>query len=143
MFAYIWPLALVIIANIVYQICAKEVPPEMDGLASLILTYAASAVTVFVLFFAFGGTASSLLAEYTKLNWAPAMLGVSAVGLEAGYIFAFKNGWEISKAFVVQASILAVALIFVGLILYGEGLNWNKLVGIAICIAGLVLINKK
>lgn len=143
MSAYIWPIALVIVSNIIYQICAKEVPSDMDGMASLILTYAVSTVTVVVLFFALGSAQGGLFAEYSKLNWAPIALGISAVGLEAGYIFAFKNGWEISKAFVVQASILAVMLIFVGVILYKESLTWNKLAGIALCVAGLILINRK
>lgn len=31
MFNYLWPIGLVIIANVMYQICAKEVPPEMNA----------------------------------------------------------------------------------------------------------------
>ena len=46
-------------------------------------------------------------------------------------------------ASIVQSAILAVALIFVGLFLYKESLTWNKIVGVLICLAGLVVINLK
>ncbi len=39
MFNYVWPIALVIISNVVYQICAKSVPKEMNPFASLTVTY--------------------------------------------------------------------------------------------------------
>lgn len=34
--SYIWPMALVVTSNIVYQICAKSVPEEINPFASLI-----------------------------------------------------------------------------------------------------------
>ena len=32
MFSYIWPIALVVLSNVVYQICAKSVPEGMNYL---------------------------------------------------------------------------------------------------------------
>ena len=29
--SYVWPIALVVISNVVYQVCAKSVPREMDA----------------------------------------------------------------------------------------------------------------
>ena len=37
--SYIWPIALVVVSNIPYQICAKSVPREMDAMASMTVTY--------------------------------------------------------------------------------------------------------
>ena len=39
MFSYVWPIALVVLSNIFYQICTKSVPRGMDPLASLTVTY--------------------------------------------------------------------------------------------------------
>ncbi len=39
MISYIWPIALVVFSNVVYQICAKSVPSGMNPLASLTVTY--------------------------------------------------------------------------------------------------------
>ena len=43
MLAYIWPLGLVVLSNVIYQICAKSVPQGMSPFASLTVTYAVSA----------------------------------------------------------------------------------------------------
>ena len=44
MLAYIWPIALVVLSNTLYQICAKSVPEGMNPLASLTVTYFIGAV---------------------------------------------------------------------------------------------------
>jgi len=142
MLSYIWPIALIVLSNTLYQICAKSVPEGMDPFASLTVTYLVGAAVSGILYFLLG-TSTNLLKEYSKLNWAPVVLGVVIVGLEAGYIFAFKAGWQISTAQVVQAAILAGVLLFVGYLLYHEALTWNKILGIVICLVGLVFINLK
>ena len=65
------------------------------------------------------------------------------IGLEAGWIYAYKAGWQVSTGFIVQSAILAGALLLVGCFLYHEALTWNKLVGVAICLVGLIFINLK
>lgn len=142
MFSYIWPLGLVVLSNVFYQICAKSVPEKMNPLASLTVTYTVSAICALILFFALGKGAS-LSEEYKNLNWAPFVLGLVIVGLEVGYIYAYKAGWPVSTAQIVQAAVLAVILIFVGYLLYKEPVTWNKIVGIIICLAGLGLISMK
>ena len=142
MLSYIWPIALIVLSNTLYQICAKSVPEGMDPFVSLTVTYLVGAAVSGILYFLLG-TSTNLLKEYSKLNWAPVVLGVVIVGLEAGYIFAFKAGWQISTAQVVQAAILAGVLLFVGYLLYHEALTWNKILGIVICLVGLVFINLK
>lgn len=142
MLSYVWPIALIVLSNTLYQICAKSVPEGMDPFASLTVTYLVGAAVSGILYFLLG-TSTNLLKEYSKLNWAPVVLGVVIVGLEAGYIFAFKAGWQVSTAQVVQAAILAGVLLFVGYLLYHEALTWNKILGIVICLVGLVFINLK
>ena len=39
MFSYIWPIALVVLSNTLYQITAKSVPEGMTPLASLTVPY--------------------------------------------------------------------------------------------------------
>jgi drug/metabolite transporter (DMT)-like permease len=142
MLAYAWPIALIVLSNTLYQICAKSVPEGMNPFASLTVTYLVGAAVSAVLYFVLGPR-TGILKEYSKLNWAPFVLGIVIVGLEAGYIFAFKAGWQVSMAQVVQASILAGVLLLVGYLLYHESLTWNKILGIAICLVGLVFINLK
>lgn len=142
MFSFIWPLALVIIANVFYQICTKSVPGDIDPFASIIVTYLIGAVASTILYFTIG-SGESLAKEFEKLNWAPFVLGLAIVGLETGFIYAYKAGWQVSVLFIVQSAFLAIALLLVGYFAYHEALSWNKVVGIAICLVGLFFINYK
>ena len=142
MFAYIWPLALGVLANVVYQICAKSLPDGILPLASLTVTYLVAAAASLVLFFALdrGG---NLVREYGKLNWAPFALGIVLVGLEVGMIYLYRAGWQVNTGFIVQSTLVSIMLILVGFLLYREQLTWNKIVGVVVCLGGLVLINLK
>ena len=140
MYSYIWPMVLILLSNTVYQICAKSVP-EMNAFASLTVTYGVALIASFALFFTLGGNAS-VAQEYGKLNWVPFVFGLVLVGLEVGWIFAYKAGWQVSTGFIVQSAILAVILIAVGYVLYHEPLSSSKLIGIAICLVGLFFINR-
>ena len=142
MFNYVWPMILVIISNVVYQICAKSVPKEMNPFASLTVTYVVGAIASAILFFILGKN-GNLVKEYSKLNWAPFVLGIVIVGLETGWIYAYKAGWQISTGFIVQSAVLAVMLLVVGYFLYHEAFTWNKVVGVVICLIGLVFLNYK
>ncbi|MBQ7274734.1 MAG: EamA family transporter [Clostridiales bacterium] len=142
MFNYVWPIVLVIFSNVVYQICAKSVPKKMNPFASLTITYIVGAVASAILYFVLEKD-GNLIKEYSKLNWAPLVLGIVIVGLETGWIYAYKAGWQVSTGFIVQSSVLAVMLLVVGYFLYHEAFTWNKVVGVVICLIGLVFINYK
>ena len=140
MFSYVWPIALVVLSNVVYQICAKSVPEGMNPFAALAVTYLVGAGASIALFFILNKNAN-LFKEMGKLNWAPFVLGLVIVGLEVGFIYAYQAGWSVSTASLVQGCALAVILLFVGFLAYKEALTWNKLVGAAICLVGLFFIN--
>lgn len=142
MFAYLWPIALVVLSNVFYHICAKSVPDRVDPFATLIVTYLVGAVIALICFFIFN-KGGNIFLEMKKINWASVVLGIVIVGLEIGSIYTYKAGWQISMASIVQNAGLAIVLLFVGFLLYKEALTWNKLVGIVICLVGLYFINYK
>lgn len=139
--SYIWPIALLVISNVVYQICAKSVPKDMDAMASMTITYLVGAICSAMMFYMMNKN-GSLLQEYGKMNIAPVLLGISVVGLEIGFIYAYKIGWPVSTASIVQSAFLALALLFVGALLYHEAITFNKVIGVVICLIGLYFINK-
>lgn len=137
----LWPVALVVLSNTVYQICAKSIPDSIHPLAALSVTYCIGAITCGILYH-FMQRGGSLLGEYRHLNWSSFVLGLCIVGLEVGFIYLYKAGWPVSTGQLVTSSVLAVVLIFVGYLLYHEAITPTKVAGIAICMAGLYLINK-
>ena len=139
--SYLWPIVLVVCSNIIYQISAKSVPTEMDAMASMTITYLVGAVCSAILFFVFNKN-GSLLQEYSRMNLAPALLGLSVVGLEVGFLYAYKVGWPVSTASIVQSAFLSVALVVVGALLYHEAITPNKILGVAVCLVGIYFLNK-
>ena len=141
MIELIWPIALVVLSNTFYQICSKSVPQDIHPLAALVVTYLVGAAAAAILYFALtkGG---NILKEFSHLNWATIVLGIVIVGLEVGWIFAYRAGWQVSTAFIVQSAILAVCLIAVGFALYQEPVSASKIIGIVICLVGLYFINR-
>ena len=141
MFAYVWPLALVVLSNTVYHVCAKSTPEGIHPMAGLTVTYLVAAAVSALLYFLMN-PGGNLIKEYGGLNWTHFVLGVVIIGLEAGFVYAYRAGWEVSTASIVSTVVLTVLLIPVGAILYREGITPKKLLGLGISLIGLYLMNK-
>ena len=141
MASYIWPIALVVLSNTLYQICAKSIPETVNPIASLTITYLTAAAASVVLYCVLNRDVN-LVQQWRQVNWASIVLGLVLVGLEAGFIYAYKAGWQVSTAATVQSAFLAILLLVVGVALYHEAITWSKVVGVAVCLIGLAILNK-
>lgn len=141
LFNYIWPVILVVTANVFYHISAKSIPAYVNPLASLILTYVVAAITTTILYYT-TSTVKNLATEYNHLDWTAFALGGAIVGLEFGFIAMYRAGWNIGVGSLVANIILAIVLIIIGFILYNENISMKQITGIILCIIGLILINK-
>ena len=141
MFMYVFSIVLIVISNILYNICQKSTPKEANPFAALFITYLVAGILTLAVFF-LSRSGKTLFQSFKGLNWTSLVLGASIVGLEFGYIMAFRAGWNISVGSLVANILLAIALIPIGVFLYNEGFGLNKVLGAILCIAGLILINK-
>jgi multidrug transporter EmrE-like cation transporter len=80
------------------------------------------------------------LAIFKQIHWASIALGFSIIGLEAGFLLAYRAGWKISLAAGIANAIVAALLVVIGLVFYREQLTLQNIIGIALCLAGLLLI---
>lgn len=142
MFHYIWPIVLVILSNVMYQLCARRMPNSVDPFAALTITYLVGALASLLLYLLMN-RGGNILEEFSQVNFVPFIFGLVIVGIEVGWIYVYKAGWQISTAPIVQSAIVAVILIIVGFLLFKESMTWNKILGIAVCILGLFFINLK
>jgi len=135
-------IALTILSNVLYHVFQKLIPGNVNPLLSLAVTYlvAATATLLLLPLFPLQG---ALGAEVRKLNWASVGLGAVIVGLELGFLLAYRSGWNISIASLVANTTVALLLIPVGLLLFKEELSAVNILGIVLAIAGLVLVNLK
>ena len=84
---------------------------------------------------------SNVMFELSKVNWTSIVLALVLVGLEVGYVFVYRAGWQVSTASVVANIGLACVLLVVGYFLYKENVSIRQIIGIVVCMFGLVLIN--
>ncbi len=139
-FNYIWPIILVVISNIVYHITTKNTPENANSFLSLTITYLVGVVVSTVLYF-LTSKSNIIINDIHKLNWTSFVLGLAIIGLETGYIYMYRAGWNISKGSLTASISLAIALVFVGILFYKEEFGWQQIAGITFCIGGLILIN--
>ena len=140
--AYLWPLILIVVSNSIYHICAKSLPAKADPFAALTITYLIGAVFSAALYFLLNRGSTNLAQEWRGLNWTPYALGFIVVAMEAGNVYAYRAGWSVNTLPVVQAACVAVLLLALGFLIFRESITAGKLVGLALCVAGLFFLNK-
>lgn len=142
MFMYVFSIFLIVLSNIMYNICQKATPERANPFTALLITYVTAAL-LSVIAFHFYKTDKNFWQSFKDLNWTSITLGFAIVGLEFGYIMAYRAGWNISVGSLVANIILALMLIPIGVLFYKEGFGLSKILGTVFCIVGLILINKK
>ncbi|MBQ3541427.1 MAG: EamA family transporter [Phascolarctobacterium sp.] len=141
MWNMLWPVLVVVGANTIYNISTKSTPANVNAFASLAMTYVMAALSSVVLFF-LTSDSKNLLAELAKTNWTAYALGVAIIGLEFGYICIYRAGWKIGVASLVANISLACVLLVVGYFFYKEIITLKQLLGMGVCVIGLMLIVK-
>lgn len=141
MFYYL-PVGLTVVANVLYHVFLKVTPASVNPLVSLFVTYLVAAGATAVIYLLFPETGP--LADAVKgLNWASYALGLAIVGLEVGFFLAYRAGWNISLAGLVSSTTVSLLLIPVGLLAFRESLTATNMIGVALCLIGLILVNYK
>lgn len=140
MWEMIWPVLIVVLSNTVYNIATKSTPSNVNAFGTLMITYLVAAILTGIIF-VFLVKPENVVFELSKINWTSIVLAIAIVGLELGYIFMYRSGWKVSSGALVANICLAIALIVVGAILYGENITVKQVLGIFVCIVGLFLIN--
>lgn len=139
---YVFSIVLIVCSNILYNISQKSTPQEVNPFLSLLITYLTAAVFTGIAFL-MNPDGKPVLQAAKELNWTCVALGISIIGLEFGYLMAYRVGWNIGICSLVANILLAIMLIPVGILLYKEEFEVQKIWGVALCLLGLYLINRK
>lgn len=135
------PVLIVVCANIIYDISSKSVPEKLNCYAAVTITYTVLACFNFLLFLILN-PGNSILIEMSRINWAVFVFALMSVGLECGYIYLFRAGWNISIGSVVCNILLAVCMVIIGFLAFHETITPKQLAGVILCVGGLLFINK-
>jgi drug/metabolite transporter (DMT)-like permease len=132
-------IGVIVASNVVYHLAQKSIPASAPPALSLLVTYVvAIAGTLLVLpFFPLGGSIANGLRQ---LNWASAAVGIAIVGVELGFLLAYRWGLRVSLGSAAANAAVALVLVPTGLLVFRERLSAANVVGIVLCIAGLLLV---
>jgi drug/metabolite transporter (DMT)-like permease len=136
------PISLIIASVLLYQIGQKALPIGMNHWHALIIYYLIALVVVFG-FMIFERPEKTLLESAKSTNWAVIMVALSIVGIELGWILAFRAGANLNTTGIIVNAVVGVLVIPIGVWFFQEKFTWVNLIGILLSLFGLFLITRK
>lgn len=135
------PITVAVLANVFYHVASKSISPEQNAFMGLVVNYATALLASAILFFI--TPHERFLVEAAKTNWACILMGISITGVEAAFIMIYRSGGELSTASLIVNILIAIAMLAVGGIFYHEQISLQKIFGVVLCIAGVVILSLK
>ena len=142
MFLFYFSITLAICSSALYHFAAKSTPSNVNFTVSLLVTYAVAFVITWVGFFFFPVT-NGIAAELKQLNWASIGLAIAIVGIEFGFLLVYRSGWNLGIAAVLTNVVASLILLPVAIFFFKDKISWVNIVGVFVCLAGLVMLNWK
>jgi drug/metabolite transporter (DMT)-like permease len=131
---------LVVAGSLVYHVAAKSVPKALDPVASVIGVYAAALLASIAVYAAARPGAMPGL----RPMWHPAIaaVGLGALMIELGFLVTYRAAWPVSMASVLTNGLVAVLIVPIGALLFGETITVVRVIGVALCLIGVSLIQR-
>ena len=142
MFLFYFSITLAIASSALYHFVAKSTPSNVNFTVSLLVTYIVAFVVTLIGFFFFPVT-GAITAELAKLNWASIGLAIAIVGIEFGFLLVYRSGWNLGIAAVLVNVVASLILVPVAILIFKDKISWVNILGILVCLVGLVMLNWK
>jgi drug/metabolite transporter (DMT)-like permease len=139
---FYFSITLAICSSALYHFTAKSIPSNVNFTVSLLVTYAL-AFTVTLFTFYFFPVSNGIQAELKQLNWASIGLAIAIVGIEFGFLLVYRSGWNLGIAAVLTNVVASLILLPVAIFFFRDKISWVNIVGIFVCLIGLVMLNWK
>lgn len=139
---FYFSITLAICSSALYHFVAKSTPSGVNFTVSLLVTYAVAFVVTLFTFFFFP-TKNGIAAELKQLNWASIGLAIAIVGIEFGFLLTYRAGWHLGIAAVLVNVVASLILVPVAILVFKDEISWVNILGILICLVGLVMLNWK
>ena len=141
MFWFFLPILIIVVSNVVYDVSSKSIDEDLNAYAGTTIIYSLLAVFYLLLFTALSPEIS-IIGEWSHFNWAVVTFALGSIGLESGYIFLYRAGWNISLGGMVCNVLLALCMVGVGQLFFHETVTLKQYIGVVFCLAGLFIVFK-
>jgi drug/metabolite transporter (DMT)-like permease len=142
MFLFYFSITLAIASSALYHFTAKSTPSNVNFTVSLLITYAVAFMVV-LLTLIFFPIKNGWAFELKQLNWASLSLAIAIVGIEFGFLLTYRAGWNLGIAAVLVNVVASLILVPVAIFVFKDKISWINILGIFVCLAGLVMLNWK
>lgn len=142
MFLFYFSITLAIASSVLYHFVAKSTPYNVNFTVSLLVTYAVAFIFTLLGFFFFPA-ANGITTELKRLNWASIGLAIAIVGIGFGFLLTYRAGWNLGIAAVLVNVVASLILVPVAIFIFKDKISWVNVLGILVCLAGLVMLNWK
>ena len=130
-------LILAIFGTVVYHLLQKSTPRTINPFFSLSLTYFCALILSVVSAF-LSPSPVRVVFSWKQTNWASIACGAAVFGAELAYLLAYRASWDLKRLSLITNVIAAIVLVPLGVVLFRERLSPRIVVGIVLCIAGLI-----
>lgn len=140
MSAFYYSIAIVIASQIVYQLTVKAVPAKESPFGFLAIVYGLSMLVCLVLSRFVGQPLVLLDFKRLSLSWQIWLLAIAVVGIEFGYLLAYRSGWKVGVTYAVASTTTVSVLALLGLFWFSEPLGVRGVLGVGCVLAGGLLV---
>ena len=133
---------ITVVSNILYHIAQKNISANANPLISLIITYFIALVSSLVIYFVYPSN-HDFLSSLKSLNWASFSLGIIILGVEMGYLLAYRSGGHLNLTAMVITLLVTMLLVPIGMIVFHEKITIQQIFGMILCIGSLILLSPK
>ena len=137
---YFFPPILIVLGLVIYQISQKTTDQNANPFVVVIMAYLIGIAACIGAYFLFPKQEAASVPMIRTVLWSALGIGLGAAAIEIGFMLAYRAGWNLSILPVSANVCGAIVLILIGLVAFRETLSVEKIIGVFLCIGGLVLI---
>ena len=134
---------IILISVILYNFSQKSIPANADPWVIIGSAYFVAFVICALLLIVTGEIKKGVDLFNTRNMLLSILLAIAAIGVEFGYLYAYRAGWKISALAITTGPFVNIALLIIGVLWFKEKLSATNLIGIAFCIIGAICLNQK
>ena len=131
------PVIIIVAGGVLYHVAQKATPHGVDPFLALFVSFGLASLACLTLGLTRGHATA---AQFRAINWTSFALAAALVGIESGYLIGYRNGLQLNLTSFACNNMIAIILVVLGALIYGERLTLRNATGAALCLVGLLLL---
>jgi uncharacterized membrane protein len=136
---YYAALAIAIFSSASYHLSIKTQPGAVNPFLPLAVAYLAAFVICVAGVFLWSDGSRALSALRPNVLW----LALSVVGIEVGFLLAYRAGWHVGYAALTVNACSTLALLPIALLVFKQQVDAGKIIGVLLNLSGLFLLLRR